>query len=86
MAPFKALFVRRCRSPVEWFDIREFSLLGPEIIYNAFEKVQMIEDRLRMAYSRQKSYAHNRRKDLAFEVGDMVYVKISPMKGGEEIQ
>ena len=34
-----------------------------------------------MAYSRQKSYADNRRNDLEFEEGDKVYLKISPMKG-----
>ena len=34
-----------------------------------------------MAYSRQKSYADNRRRNLEFEEGDMVYLKISPMKG-----
>ena len=41
----------------------------------------MIRDRLKIAYSQQKSYADNRRRDLEFEVGDMVYLKISPMKG-----
>ncbi|KAA0064133.1 pol protein [Cucumis melo var. makuwa] len=31
--------------------------------------------------SRQKSYANERRKDLEFEVGDMVFLKVAPMKG-----
>ncbi|KAA0033327.1 pol protein [Cucumis melo var. makuwa] len=31
--------------------------------------------------SRQKSYADVRRKDLEFEVGDMVFLKVAPMKG-----
>ncbi|TMX04172.1 hypothetical protein EJD97_011225 [Solanum chilense] len=34
-----------------------------------------------MAYSRQKSYANHRRRDLEFEEGDKVYLKISPIKG-----
>ena len=34
-----------------------------------------------MAYSRQKSYVDNRRRDLEFKEGDKVYLKISPMKG-----
>ena len=34
-----------------------------------------------MSYSRQKSYVNNMRIDLEFEVGDMVYLKILPMKG-----
>jgi hypothetical protein len=30
---------------------------------------------------RQKSYADNRRRELVFEVGDFVYLKVSPMRG-----
>ena len=41
----------------------------------------MIRDRLSTAYSRQKSYADNRKRPLEFNVGDQVYLKISPMKG-----
>ncbi|KAH0716653.1 hypothetical protein KY290_012914 [Solanum tuberosum] len=40
-----------------------------------------LKDRLKTAHSRQKSYANNRKRDLEFEVGDWVYLKISPMKG-----
>ena len=35
---------------------------------------------LKAAYSQKKLYANNRRRDLKFEVGDCVYLKISPMK------
>ena len=81
MAPFEALYGRRCRSPVGWFEVGESSILGPEIIHEALEKVRMIRDRLATAYSRQKSYADNRKRPLEFNVGDQVYLKISPMKG-----
>ena len=33
-----------------------------------------------MAYSGQKSYADHRRRDLEFEEGDKVYLKMLPMK------
>jgi hypothetical protein len=33
------------------------------------------------AQAGQKSYAHKRRKPIEFEVGDHVYLKVSPMKG-----
>ncbi|WMV33158.1 hypothetical protein MTR67_026543 [Solanum verrucosum] len=59
----------------------EFALLGPKVVYDATEKVRLIRDRLKTAHSRQKSYAYNRNIDLEFEVGDWVYLKISPMKG-----
>ena len=35
---------------------------------------------MKTAYSREKSYADNRRRDLEFEIGDQVFLKISPMK------
>ncbi|WMV37441.1 hypothetical protein MTR67_030826 [Solanum verrucosum] len=59
----------------------EFALLGPEVVYEATKKVRLIRDWLKMAHSRQKSYDDNRKRDLEFEVGDWVYLKISPMKG-----
>ena len=36
---------------------------------------------MRKAQSRQKSYANVRRRDLKFEVGDKVFLKVAPMKG-----
>src|SRR5262249_32706960 len=56
-------------------------LLGPELVQDSSEKVQLIRKRLLAAQSRQKSYADTRRKDLAFEVGDHVFLKVSPTKG-----
>jgi hypothetical protein len=41
----------------------------------------MVHESLKVAQSRQKSYADKRMKDLSFEVGDFVYLKVSPMRG-----
>jgi hypothetical protein len=41
----------------------------------------MIRENLKVAQSRQKSYADKRRGDLSFEVGDFVYLKVSPLRG-----
>ncbi|WMV49376.1 hypothetical protein MTR67_042761 [Solanum verrucosum] len=81
MTLFEALYVRRCRTPVGWFEVGEIALIGPELVYEAIEKVRLIRSRLRTAQSRHKSYADVRRRDLEFEVNDWVYLKISPMKG-----
>ena len=51
------------------------------MIYRTLEKVHIIRNRLKTAYSRQKSYADNRRREFEFEEGDKVHSKISPMKG-----
>ena len=32
-------------------------------------------------HSREKSYADNKRRELEFEIGDWIYLNISPMKG-----
>ena len=45
------------------------------------EKVKVVRDNLKIEKDRQKSYADNRRRDLQFEIGDRVFLKISPWKG-----
>ena len=55
--------------------------MGPNIIHEALEKVRVIRDGLTTAYSRQKSYADNRKWPLEFDVNEQIYLKISPMKG-----
>ncbi|RVW68203.1 Transposon Ty3-G Gag-Pol polyprotein [Vitis vinifera] len=80
MAPFEALYGRKCRSPICWNDVGERKLLGPELVQLIVEKVALIKERLKAAQSRHKSYADHRRRDLEFEVGDHVFLKVSPMK------
>uniref|UniRef100_A0A2N9H3S5 Integrase catalytic domain-containing protein n=1 Tax=Fagus sylvatica TaxID=28930 RepID=A0A2N9H3S5_FAGSY len=81
MAPYEALYGRRCRSPICWDEVGERKILGPEIVLKTCEKIELIRERLRVAQSRQKSYADTRRRDLEFEIGDMVFVRVAPMKG-----
>ncbi|GAB2297561.1 hypothetical protein Dimus_038481 [Dionaea muscipula] len=81
MAPYEALYGRRCRSPSCWFEVGERQILGPELVEQTSEKISLIRDRLLAAQSRQKSYVDNRRWDLEFQVGDKVFLKVSPWKG-----
>jgi hypothetical protein len=48
---------------------------------DAEKEVQMVRESLKIAQSRQKSYADKRRRDLSFKIGDFVYLKVSPMRG-----
>jgi hypothetical protein len=47
----------------------------PEVLKDAEKQVQMVRESLKVAQSRQKSYADKRRRDLSFEIGDFVYLK-----------
>ncbi|KAF3667545.1 hypothetical protein FXO37_09980 [Capsicum annuum] len=81
MALFEALYGRRCRSLIGWFEVGEAAVVGPDLVFDTLEKVQLIRERLKTVQSRQKSYADLHRKNLEFEIGDFMYLKISPMKG-----
>nr|GFA21085.1 putative reverse transcriptase domain-containing protein [Tanacetum cinerariifolium] len=80
-ASFKALYGRKCRSPVYWSEVGDSQLTGPELIRETTEKIVQIKNRLLTARSRQKSYADVRHKPMEFEVGDKVILKFSPWKG-----
>jgi hypothetical protein len=41
----------------------------------------MVRENLRVVELRQKRYADHRRRELSFEVGDFLYLKVSPMRG-----
>jgi hypothetical protein len=81
MSPFEALYGRKCRTPLYWDKTGERQFFGPELIQEAKEQVRMIRENLRIAQSRQKSYADNRRRLLEFKEGDHVYLKVSPIRG-----
>ncbi|GJV80886.1 putative reverse transcriptase domain-containing protein [Tanacetum coccineum] len=81
VAPFEALYGRKCRSPVCWAEVGDSQLTGPEIIHETTEKIVQIKNRIQAACDRQKSYANVRRKPLEFQVGDKVMLKVSPWKG-----
>jgi hypothetical protein len=81
MAPFEALYGRRCRIPLNWSELGEKWFFGVDLVKKTEEKVRQIQKSLKVAQSRQKSYDDKRRRPLMFKVGDYVYLKVSPMKG-----
>jgi hypothetical protein len=81
MAPFEALYGRRCRTPLNWSQAGEREIFGPDLVLEAKNKIRVIKRNLEAAQARQKSYHDKRRKPLQFEVGDHVYLKVSPTKG-----
>ena len=81
MAPFEALYGCRCRTPLSWSQIGEHKIFGPDLVIEAEEQVKVIQANLKTAQSRQKNYFDKRRKPLQFNVGDHVYLRVSPTKG-----
>ncbi|WVZ89368.1 hypothetical protein U9M48_035786 [Paspalum notatum var. saurae] len=81
MAPFEALYGRRCRTPLNWSELGERIIFGPDLVTQAEEQVKLMHSNLKRAQSRQKSYSDKRRRPLVFEIDDHVYLRVSPMKG-----
>ena len=60
--------------------IERKKVIGPDLIQETEEKVKMIRERLKVANDRQKSYADMKRKDIRYEIGEKVFLKVSPWK------
>ncbi|KAD6118845.1 hypothetical protein E3N88_10116 [Mikania micrantha] len=80
-APFKALYGRKCRSPICGTEVGDNRITGRELILESTDKIAQIQQRLQATRSRQKSYADKQRKPLEFQVADRVMLKVSPWKG-----
>ncbi len=81
MAPFEVLYGCWCRTPLNWIELGEKIIFGPDLVEEAEATVHRIQDNLKAAKSRQETYANKRRRPLEFEVGNHVYLRVSPMKG-----
>ncbi|TYG71864.1 hypothetical protein ES288_D05G433400v1 [Gossypium darwinii] len=75
MAPYEALYGRKCRTPLCWTELGERQILGPELVSETKNTVKVIRDCLKAASDQQKSYANLKRKDIEFLVGDQVFLK-----------
>jgi hypothetical protein len=81
MAPFEVLYGHQCHNPLNWIELGEKVIFGPNLVEEAKAIVHHIQDNLRDAKSCQETYANKRRQSLEFEVGDHVYLRVSLMKG-----
>ena len=80
MTPFKALYRRKCRSPLYWDRVEEELISGPDLVEKTLEKVRIIKGKLKMAQDHNKKWIDTKRRPLEFNQGDKVYLKIFPSK------
>ncbi|KAA3484672.1 reverse transcriptase [Gossypium australe] len=65
MTPYEALYGRKCPTPLYWTELSETKFRGVDLIKDSEQK---------------KSYADLKRKDIEFEIGDKVFLKVSSWK------
>ncbi|GJY82908.1 reverse transcriptase domain-containing protein [Tanacetum coccineum] len=83
-APFKALYKRKCRSPVCWAEVGEVQLTSLEIVQETNEKIIQIKQRIQAAHDRQKSYANLKHKPMEFQ-GKLNPRYVGPFKVLEKV-
>jgi hypothetical protein len=81
MSPFKSLYGLSYRTPLSWSESGERVIFDPIIRTEAEETARQIHANILIAQSHQKSYNDKRCRVLEFEVGDHIYLQVSPMKG-----
>jgi hypothetical protein len=81
MSPLEPLYGRPCCTPLSWSESSERVIFGLDNMMEAEEKVKQIQANVLAAQSSQKSYVNKRCSPMEFEVGDHVYLRVSPMKG-----
>ncbi|KAM2088514.1 hypothetical protein ACFX1T_032585 [Malus domestica] len=81
MSPFEALYGKACRTPLCWSEVGERILEGPEIVDETTQNIQVIKSNLKVAQDRQKSLADRHTTDRMYNVGDYVFLKLSPWRG-----
>jgi hypothetical protein len=65
---------------LQWDQPGEKQVFGTGVLLEAEENIKMVRENLKIAQSRQRSYADTRRRELSFEVGDFLYLKVSPIR------
>ena len=66
MSSYKALYGKRYRFPIGWSEHGKSGFLGTDLIHQAIQKVKVIQERLKMIQTSQKSYTYVRRMPLDF--------------------
>jgi len=77
MVPYEALYGRKCRTTLCWYQDGKAVLVGSELLEYTTKKVRMVRDRMQASQSRQKAYADRKRRPLEFAAGDHVFLRVT---------
>lgn len=56
MTPHEALYGRKCRTSLCWYEIGENLILGPELVQQTTKKIKIVQEKMKATQSRHKSY------------------------------
>ncbi|KAA3474392.1 DNA/RNA polymerases superfamily protein [Gossypium australe] len=73
MAHYEALYGRKCRTPLYCIELGERKVLGLELVTETDDKIRLIR-------GSQKSYTDLKRREVEYEVGNHVFLKVSHWK------
>jgi hypothetical protein len=74
MSPFEALYEHKCRTPLNWSQTGDSRIFCTDLMIEAEKHAKEIQDRLRAAKSRQKSYCDPKDREVTFEPGEYAYL------------
>jgi hypothetical protein len=77
MAPYEALYSRKCRTPLYWEEVEDKKLYDVELIQVTTEKVKIIKDHIKAVQDRQYKFIDTRRRPLKFITKDKVFLKVA---------
>ncbi|KAM2280565.1 hypothetical protein ACFX1S_041275 [Malus domestica] len=80
ISPFKALYGKPCRTPLCWSEVGERVLVGPEIVDETTQNIQVIKVNLKATHDQQKSITDRHSTDKVYKVDDWVFLKLSLWK------
>ncbi|KAA3484889.1 reverse transcriptase [Gossypium australe] len=80
MAPYVALNGQKFKTPLYWTKLSKNKLFEIDLIRETKEKFKVIRDCLKVASDCQKSYVDLKRKDIEFQVGEKIFLKVSHWK------
>ncbi|KAL0854273.1 hypothetical protein Bca101_059425 [Brassica carinata] len=81
MSPYEALYGRPCNTPLCSTEVGERRMFGSPIAQETRIKLETIQTNMKKVQNRQKKYADESRREVTFEIGDWVFLKVTTQKG-----